>query len=196
LPVQPDNAAATLAVPDVSRVQDKVYLAQDLSLKRTDPDYYALQLGNATLAGGFYASRLSVDLRKTRGLVYSVGSQIESGRTRSAYIIEYACDPQNVSKAAAIATEDIRNMQVAAVSEEQLARAKAILIRQMPLKESSIDEIAQALAQRRDLGLPLDEPTLAAHRMIALMPADVEAAFKKWIRPNDLVRASQGPAPQ
>lgn len=196
LPVRPDNAAATVAVPDMSRVQDSVYLAQDLSLKRTDPDYYPLELGNATLAGGFYASRLSIDLRKTRGLVYSVGSQIESGRTRSAYIVEYACDPQNVGKAAAIAAEDIRNMQAAPVSEDELARAKAILIRQMPLRESSIDEIARALAQRRDLGLPLDEPTLAARRYIALTPADVQAAFKKWMRPNDLVRASRGPAPQ
>jgi zinc protease len=196
LPVQPDNAAATVAVPDMSRVQDSVYLGQDLSLKRTDPDYYALALGNATLAGGFYASRLSIDLRKTRGLVYSVGSQIESGRTRSAYIIDYACDPQNVSKAATIAAEDIRNMQAAPVSEEELARAKAVLIRQMPLRESSIDEIARALAQRRDLGLPLDEPTLAAQRYIALTAADVQTAFKKWMRPNDLVRASQGPAPQ
>jgi zinc protease len=196
LPVEPNNVPATLAIPDASRVQDIVLLAQDLSLKRTDPDYYALELGNATLAGGFYASRLSIDLRKARGLVYSVNSQIEAERTRSAYVIEYACDPQNVSKAAAIAAQDIRDMQTAPVSEEELARAKAILIRQMPLKESSIDEIARALARRRDLGLPLDEPTRAAQRYIALSAADVQAAFKKWIRPDDLVRASQGPAPQ
>jgi len=196
LPVQPDNAAATVAVPDMSRVQDSVYLAQDMALKRTDPDYYPLQLGNATLAGGFYASRLSIDLRKERGLVYSVNSFIESGRTRSAYIIQYACDPQNVSKAATIAAQDIRNMQTAPVSEEDLARAKAILIRQMPLREASVNDIAQALAQRRDLGLPLDEPTVAARRYIALTPADVEDAFKKWMRPGNLVRASQGPAPQ
>jgi zinc protease len=196
LPVQPDNAADAIAVPDASRVQNSIYLAQNLSLKRTDSDYYPLELGNATLAGGFYASRLSIDLRKTRGLVYSVNSEIESGRTRSAYLIEYACDPQNVSKAAAIAAQDIRNMQSTPVGQEELARAKAVLIRQMPLSESSVNEIARGLAQRRELGLPLDEPTLAARRYIDLTPQDVQSAFKKWMRPNDLVRASQGPAPQ
>jgi zinc protease len=183
-------------VPDASRVQDLVYLAQDLSLARTDSDYYALSLGNTVLAGGFYASRLSIDLRKASGLVYSVNSDIESGRTRSAYLIDYACDPDKVKRAAAIAAQDIRNMQTAPVSPGELQRAKAILLREMPLAESSVNDIVRALAERRDLNLPLDEPTHAAERYIALTPADVEAAFRKWIRPADLVRASQGPAPQ
>jgi zinc protease len=196
LPTAPPNVAATLAVPDASRVQDLVYLAQDLSLARTDSDYYALSLGNTVLAGGFYASRLSIDLRKASGLVYSVNSDIESGRTRSAYLIDYACDPDKVKRAAAIAAQDIRNMQTAPVSPGELQRAKAILLREMPLAESSVNDIVRALAERRDLNLPLDEPTHAAERYIALTPADVEAAFRKWIRPADLVRASQGPAPQ
>src|SRR5204863_2667530 len=68
LPATPPNASATIAVPDASRVQDVVYLAQNVPLTRTDPDYYPLALGNAVLAGGFYASRLSIDLRKNAGL--------------------------------------------------------------------------------------------------------------------------------
>jgi zinc protease len=48
---------------------------------------------------------------------------------------------------------------------------------------------------RSDLGLPLDEPTRAAERFIILDSASVQAAFRKWLRPQDLVRVSQGPAP-
>jgi zinc protease len=44
--------------------------------------------------------------------------------------------------------------------------------------------------------LPLDEPTVAAQRYIALKPEDVQAAFRKWLRPDDLVRISEGPTPQ
>ncbi len=173
-----------------------MYLAHDLSLTRTDPDYYALELGNTVLAGGFYASRLSIDLRKASGLVYSVNSELESGRTRSAYLIDYACDPDKVRRAAEIAGRDIRKMQTTPVGESELQRAKAILLRQIPLAESSVNGIARAFALRRDLNLPLDEPTIAAHRYIALTPSDVQAAFRKWIRPDDLVRASEGPPPQ
>jgi zinc protease len=195
LPAAAPNKAETVAVPDASRVQDNVVLAQNLALTRLDPDYYALELGNAVLAGGFYATRLSIDLRKNSGLVYSVDSELQAGRTRSAYLIEYASDPDKVNKAAHIAGDEIRKMQTTEVGADELTRAKAILLRQMPLQEASINEIAQAIAARRDLDLPLDEPTRAARRFIALGPDEVQAAFKKWLRPDDLVHVSRGPTP-
>ena len=37
---------------------------------------------------------------------------------------------------------------------------------------------------------------LAAQRYVAMGPAEIQAAFKKWIRPDDLVRVTQGPTPQ
>jgi len=64
------------------------------------------------------------------------------------------------------------------------------------LSEASVEGIARGLLGRSDLGLPLDEPTIAAHRYIDLGPEDVQAAFRKWIRADDLVRVSEGPAPQ
>ena len=51
LPVAPPNRSGVIAVPDASRVQDVVILAQNLALTRSDPDYYPLQLGNAVLGG-------------------------------------------------------------------------------------------------------------------------------------------------
>jgi zinc protease len=196
LPVAPPNAFGAVAVPDDSRVQDSVVLAQDLGIKRADPDYYALALGNAVLGGGFYSTRFSVELRKKAGLVYSVGSDLEAGRTRGAYVVRYACDPQNVSKAAGIVVRELKSMQSTAVPTDELARVKALLLRQIPLGESSVNEIARRLAENWDLELPLDEPTLAAQHYVALQPEDVRLAFSKWVRPSDLVRVTQGPPPK
>ncbi len=196
LPQAPPNHPTVTAVPDATRVQDVVVLAQNLALTRADPDYYALSLGNALLGGGFYSTRLSIDLRKNLGLVYSVGSTLQAGRTRGAYLIEYACDPANVNKAAAIATREIKTMQTAPAAADELVRIKASLIRQIPLGESSVDEIARGLVHRVDLDLPLDEPTIAARRYSELQAVDVQQAFARWMRPDDLVRVSQGPAPQ
>ncbi len=196
LPAAPPNAASTIAVPDASRVQDGVILAETVGLTRSDPDYYALALGDAVLGGGFYSTRFSIDLRKNSGLVYSVGSNLQSGKTRSVYFVQYACDPENVSKASNIVAKELEKMRTEAVSETELARVKALLLRQIPLQEGSVGAIAHGLIDRRDLDLPLDEPSIAAQRYIELTPMDVETAFKKWIRPDDLVRVSQGPAPQ
>jgi zinc protease len=71
-----------------------------------------------------------------------------------------------------------------------------MLIRQIPLSESSVDDIAHGLIERTDLGLPLDEPSLAARRYVELGADQVQAAFAKWIRPADMVRVTQGPAPR
>jgi zinc protease len=196
LPPAPPNGPGTIAVPDDSRVQDVVILAQNLGLTRLDPDYYALDLGSALLGGGFYSTRLSIDLRKNAGLVYSVSSMLQAGRTRGAYLIEYACDPGNVSKAADMALREVKAMQTAPATQDELVRIKAMLIRQIPLGESSVDEIAHGLVGRADIGLPLDEPTVAARRYVELGANDVQAAFAKWMRPDDMVRVTQGPIPK
>ncbi len=195
LPAVPANAPRTVAVPDASRVQDRVVLAQNVALTRSDADYYPLALGNAVLGGSFYATRLSIDLRKTSGLVYGVESVLQSGRTRSVYLVEYASDPQNVVKAANMVARELTVMQDTPVGADELTRVKACLLRQIPLSEAGVEEIARGLLNRTDLGLPLDEPTHAAERYIELDAGAVQGAFRKWLRPQDLVRVSEGPAP-
>ncbi|HYC08955.1 MAG TPA: pitrilysin family protein [Steroidobacteraceae bacterium] len=195
LPAAPANAPRTVTVPDASRVQDRVLLAQNLALSRSDPDYYPLALGNAVLGGSFYATRLSIDLRKNSGLVYGVESLLQAGRTRSVYLVEYASDPGNVVKAADMVAREIATMQSTAVGADELTRVKACLLRQIPLSEAGIEEIARGLLMRTDLALPLDEPTHAAQRYIELDSGAVQGAFQKWLRPKDLVRVSEGPPP-
>ncbi|MBS0378186.1 MAG: insulinase family protein [Proteobacteria bacterium] len=195
LPATPDNRPGTVAVPDASRVQDRVILAQTLALTRADQDYYPLQLGNAVLGGSFYATRLSIDLRKNAGLVYSVNSLLQAGRTRSVYLIEYASDPQNVVRASTMVAHEITAMQDTPVGSDELTRAKACLVRQLPLSEAGIGEIAAGMLGRTDLNLPLDEPTHAAQRYIDLDGAAVQQAFRRWLRPRDLVQVSEGPPP-
>jgi zinc protease len=196
LPPVPANKPSSVAVPDARRVQDLVTLAQTLGLTRSNPDYYALQLGNQVLGGGFYASRLFQDLRETSGLVYSVSSEFDVKRTRGVYGAQYACDPANVGKARAIIAQNLKRMQTEAVAERDLQRARALLLRQMPLSESSLDSIAQGFLRRVDLDLPLDEPTRAARRYRKLTADGVRAAFEKYLGPNDLVQVTQGPEPR
>ena len=196
LPPAPLNASSATAVPDASRVQNRVDLAETLALKRSDPDYYALELGNNVLGGGFYSSRLTRDLRKDAGLVYYVSSYFDVGKTRGVYFVEYACDPQNVSKVQRMVVRELQAMQKTPVTEDELQRARAMLLRRIALSESDTASIAHGLLARARLDLPLDEPTRAARHYLELDAADVREAFAKRLRPADLARVSQGPAPQ
>jgi zinc protease len=196
LPPVPLNQPSATTVPDKSRVQDSVTLAETLRINRFSPDYYALQLGNEVLGGGFYASRLGQDLRETTGLVYYVGSSLAAGKTRSVYSVSYGCNPPNVSKARAIVVRDLKAMQTTAVDARQLRQAKALLLRQIPLSESDVSSIGHEWIALTDLGLPLDEPVIAGERYLNLTAQQVKDAFTRWVRPSDLVQVVQGPNPQ
>ena len=196
LPPVPLNQTSATAVPDASRVQDKVVLAEALGLNRFDPDYYALELGNHVLGGGFYATRYYKDLREDTGLVYFVSSSLNMGKARAVYEVQYACDPPNVSKAHNIVERDLKDMQKTPPTAGELKQAKTLLLREIPLSESSVRAIAEGMISRVTLGLPLDEPIRAAHHYLELNPEDVRAAFARWIRPDALVQVTEGPTPQ
>jgi zinc protease len=196
LPPVSRNKAAAVDVPDPARIQDSVVLAENVEINRFNPDYYPLQLANHVLGGGFYATRLYHDLREVAGLVYNVDDSLAASKTRAMYSVTYACDPQNVSKARGIIQHDLVAMQTEEVSDAELRQAKALLLRQIPLSESSEEAIAGGLLGRALIELPLDEPVRAARRYFAMNAAEVRAAFAKWIHPDDFVQVVRGPAPK
>jgi len=196
LPAVPANQAKSVNVPDSSRVQDDVQLVEELEMNRFTPDYFALQVGNHVLGGGFYATRLYRSLRQQAGLVYTVEDSLEAGETRAIYSITYGCDPKNVSKARSLVERELLDMQKNNVTPEELQQAKALLLRQIPLGESSEDAVAGGLLGRARIGLPLDEPRRAADKYFNMTADEVRAAFAKYVNPGNFVQAVRGPAPQ
>jgi zinc protease len=145
------------------------------------------------LAGAFYATRLYRDLREQTGLVYFVEAMLKAGKSRSTYALFFGCDPPNVSKARDIVQRDLREMQTTPVSVDELRQAKTLLIRKIPLSESSVAGIAETLLDLSQKDLPLDEPVRAAKRYLEITAEQVRAAFLKWVRPADFVQVTLGP---
>ncbi|HUP02791.1 MAG TPA: insulinase family protein, partial [Bryobacteraceae bacterium] len=148
------------------------------------------------LGGGFYATRLYRDLRQKHGYVYSVSNSLRASETRAAYSVSYGCDPENVSKARALVDEDLNAMRTTNVTDAELQQAKALLLRQITLSESSEDAVASGYLGRALMGLPLDEPIRAARRYYEISADEVRAAFEKWVHPENFVQVVRGPAPK
>ncbi|MCL5023159.1 MAG: insulinase family protein [Nitrospirae bacterium] len=196
LPPVPPNEPSSADVPDASRVQDEVRLAETVALTRSHPDYYTLQVGRHVLSGAFYATRLFRDLREKTGLVYTVEAFLDVGKTRSLFAVIYACDPGNVAKARGIVERDLREMQTTQITMEELDQARTLMLRQIPLTEASTDSIAEKLLRLSLEDLPLDEPVRAAKRYREITASEVRAAFEKWIRPSEFVQVTLGPNPR
>ncbi len=129
-------------------------------------------------------------------MVYYVSSSFNIGKTRSTYNVNYGCDPTNVNKAKSIVVRDLKIMQDSLVTKNELQRAKAMLLREIPLSESSLRSIAHGLLSRAVNELPLNEPFIAAKKYLNLSAAQIKDAFAKWIRPEGFVEVTQGPNPQ
>jgi zinc protease len=191
-PIGP-NPPSRANVPDSSSLQDTVALAEVLTLPVGSPDRYPLVLGNVILGSGF-TSRLYQDLRIRSGYVYSVSSAMDWSRTRADYSVSFGADPGNVEKARQLVLRDLKDLQTNPVSDAELTRAKAELLRRLPMQRASVGGIAGRFLQLTELGLPLDSPQVAARRYLAITAPEIQQAFAHWLRPDDLVEIIRGPS--
>lgn len=196
LPKVPDNKASFHHVPDQAQTQDTVQLAESLGLSTQNADYHALTMANQVLTGGVFASRLYRELRVQRGLVYYVSSGLSTSRTRTQLTFQYGSDPDKVDQADKLIRHALVQMAKVPISEDELHRARAGLVRQVPLNEAGADSIGYGLLSRVELDQPLDEPYRAARAYQSIDAKQIQAAVKKWFRPDDLVRVVQGPKPK
>ena len=115
-------------------------LAETLGLNRFNPDYYALELGNHVLGGGFYATRFYRDLREKGGLVYTVSSSFNVGRDarrlRGSIRLR---SPQRLQGAQHRGARFEGHADRPCLRTHELEQAKALLLREIPLSESSVD---------------------------------------------------------
>ncbi len=192
LPPIPPSGPSRVQVPDESSLQDSVSIEETIGTAVTSPDRYPLLLGNTILGSGF-ASRLYGDLRVKTGYVYSVSSSIDWTRTRGSYSVSFGADAENVEKARQLVVRDIRDMQQVLVSESELTRAKAQLLRRLPMQRASVPAIAGGYLRLADLGLPLDLQQTAAERYMAVTAPDIQRAFASALRPEDLAIVVKGP---
>lgn len=183
----PPSQAHDVFIADEVRQQDEVVLAETLPLTYEDPDHYALALGNAFLGGNSFASPLYRELRVKRGLVYSVGSSTDFGRTRAHFSLSFGAAPEKVQQARQIAVRVVGDMATTPMSEADLHLAKAQGLREIELTSQTATEIADGWLGYSAEGLSLDRLYEVARAYESLTAAQIRAAFARYI---DLGRLS------
>ncbi|MGE0416525.1 MAG: M16 family metallopeptidase [Acetobacteraceae bacterium] len=185
------NGAAEVYVADPDRRQQTVTMVQQIALLAGDPNRDALLLGNAILGDGF-SSRLYRDLRVTSGYVYGVDSDLNWDRNRTQYVVRFGADAGNVDKARAMVLRNMRDMQSAPVTPEELNRAKGMILRELPMRRASLAGLAQIYLYRDGIGLPQLNDAEVARRYLAVTAADIQRVFAAVLRPDDLATVVRG----
>jgi zinc protease len=196
LPRVPQNAAAEVRLAPPAMRQDSGTLEELLETDRGDPNYYALELGNAILGGGSGGpeqSRLFRDIRQDAGLAYSIGSELAIDRTRARFSIAYACLPSNEDRIAGLATADVEKMRTDPPGDFELSLAKASIVRRSIVDEGAVEGVGQSLLEDASTGMPLDQDTLDARAFVTTSGTAVRDAMAKYIHPDHFVHVVVGP---
>ncbi|WP_066682507.1 M16 family metallopeptidase [Sphingomonas sp. CCH9-E2] len=151
-------------------------------IARTDKDFYAAQVANATLGVGF-TSRLNREIRIKRGLAYGAGSSVDA--RRSPGIVTASTQTKNPSapEVVKLIAEEMAKLGTAPVPAAELDSRKAVLIGGFGRRIERTDGIAGALADYVADGVPLGTLQSYIPSIQSVDPAAVQAAAKKVLDP-------------
>lgn len=167
------------------------------AVSRSNPDYDAFLVLNQILgAGGAFESRLWQEMRQKRGLVYGVTSEVVAERDRGDFRIELQASPAHVAEAVRFVRSELRRLQTAPVTANELAVAKLRLVSDALLSEASAEGQVTQLLDIGTNGLPLDYYGTLNERFASVTAADVQRVAKKYLAPGALIEIYSGPEGQ
>lgn len=160
--------------------------------KRDDADFFALTVGNYTLGGGGFVSRLTTEVREKRGLSYSVYSYFNPGLHAGAFTIGLQTRPDQATQAVQVAREVLRRFVTEGPTPQELQAAKDNLIGGFALRLDNNRKLLDNVANIAVHGLPLDYLDSWTERVARVTVADVKAAFARKLQPDTMVTVVVG----
>jgi zinc protease len=157
------------------------------AIERGNPDFFPLLVGNYTLGGGGFVSRLMKEVRDKRGYAYSVYSYFSPLRQTGPFQIGLQTKRSQAADAIKVAREVLEGFVSDGPTAEELAAAQANLTGSFPLRLDSNKKILDNVAVIGFYGLPLDYLDHFQDKVRAVTAEQVKAAFARRVRPADLI---------
>ncbi len=194
LPAVPEVAALTAPKEEwipFDSAQAHVLIGQP-GYPRTDPDHFALTLGNYVLGGGGFVSRLTEQVREKRGLAYTVYSGFQPGLSAGAFRIAFQTRPDQAAEAVKVSRDVLAKFVADGPTDAELQAAKDNMIGGFPLLLDSNRKLLGNVANIAWNDLPLDYLDTWTARVNAITPAEVKAAFARKLQPERMVTVVVG----
>lgn len=151
------------------------------ALKRGDPDYFALKVGNYILGGGGFVSRLTNEVREKRGLAYSVYSYFDPLLDKGPFLIGLETKKAQADDALQIVRKTVAGFLENGPTEAELKAAKSNMIGGFPLLIDNNRKILDNIAAIGFYNLPLDYLDTWTSNVAKVSVQDIRAAFARKI---------------
>ena len=161
-------------------------------IRRSDPDFFAITVGNYILGGGGFVSRLNEEVRQKRGLSYSVYSYFSPGLHAGAFQVALQTRPDQAAQAIGVAREVVQKFVEDGPTAAELDAAKANLVGGFALQLDSNRKLLGSIANMAWNDLPLDYLDNWTRRVEAVSREDIRAAFARHLQPQRMVTVLVG----
>lgn len=157
-----------------------------LGITMDNPDYFAVQVMNNVLSGGF-ASRLFSRIRSDQGLAYNVGGGIgASFRRPGAFAASMSTKSESTAEAVASLRKELAGMISEPATDEEIKRAKESILNSFIFNYDTASKVLGQQMSYAYYGLPSDFLETYREKIEQVSAADVARVAKKYIRPDEL----------
>ncbi|MDE7441958.1 MAG: insulinase family protein [Muribaculaceae bacterium] len=139
---------------------------------RNDPRRHAMFLLNNWLGGPCMNSRLNMELREKRGLVYTVESNVSLLSDAGTMTIYFATDPKAVDKCLRIIHKEIEKAATSLMTDRQFARIRNQYLGQLIVGTDQRESRCMALAKSLLYFGRINDISWASERIRAVSPED------------------------
>ena len=157
------------------------------AIRRSDPDYFPLLVGNYTLGGGGFVSRLMKEVREKRGYAYSVHSYFAPRKLEGPFEIGLQTRRDQVGDALKVVDEVLSDYIARGPTAKELAAAKKHLVDGLALRMDSNAKLLGYLSAIGFYELPLSYLDDFPGKVNAVNVAQVKAAFARHVKTENLV---------
>jgi zinc protease len=157
------------------------------SIERGNLDIFPLIVGNYTLGGGSFVSRLMHEVREKKGYVYGIYSTVIPLRQPGPFYIGLQTKRAQTKEALALTRQVFDDFMKNGPTEAELKAAKDNLIGSFPLRLDSNKKLLDNVAAMAFYGLPLDWLDKYQERIHQVSRAEVKRVFNQYIAPQKLV---------
>jgi len=150
-------------------------------IKRGDPDFLSLYLGNYILGGGGFVSRLTQVIREDRGLAYSVYSYFMPYIEAGPFQIGVQTKKNQVNEAKDLIKKTVSNFIKNGPTPSELQRAKDFMIGGFPLKLDSNKSILEYVSMMAFYKYPLDYLETFTKKIDTITAEEIKSAFQRRV---------------
>jgi zinc protease len=167
-------------------------MGQASGLKYSDPDYQAVRVATAILGSGL-TGRLMANVRDKEGLTYDIGSRLSADTfTDGDWRLTATFAPALLDKGIASAKRQLTSWFESGVTADEVERRKTNLIGTFEVGLATSSGVARNLLATVHRGYDLGWLDRYASTLNALTTEQVNAAIKKYLRPDDFYLIKAG----